>query len=580
MRILIVDDDAHARSQYARSFAGSGFDLTFEPHGPQPIEAASRALSDDAPFAVAFVEVARSGFVTARRLRALDGDLNIVAVTAKADFSPAAIGGPWDKLFHIAKPFGAAEVLQMATALRERWAIDRQLIAARAQLRAKVLFLEERRRELALAESLAVHSATHDSMTGAPNRLAFLQALEARIKAPGRFATAMLDLDRFKLVNDTLGHLAGDALIREIFAILQANVPDGALVARLGGDEFGILFDAAGERAAVAACMRVVNACAVPITVFGSTVQGGASAGVVVAEGGTGEAIELVRRADLALNEAKRRGRGGVQLFDDSMDEGLSTRRRIEAELSEAITRGELRLAFQPIVERDGLAVEGYEALLRWDHPTRGELMPSDFLAVAEESPFIHALGDWVLEQALAAAAGWPEHYVSVNVSPRQFRRQNLPAMVANSLERAGVPACRLQLEVTDSAIADDPERAAATLRQLRAIGCRIALDDFGTGCTDLGNLRDLPLDAIKIDGSLIHAGAHRCDNAAFVHALVHLGRALGLEVVAEGIETAAQAQALRIAGASHLQGFFVAPPGAAMPVDSVGGMARSGTWG
>jgi diguanylate cyclase (GGDEF)-like protein len=562
MRVLIVDDDGDARAAYACGFAPADFDMAYHAHGPAVYDAVSTALSDDLPFAVAFVDMAGAGAETARRLCALDADLNLIAVSAEPEFSPANIGIPADKLFHIAKPFAAAEIVQTATALRARWAIDRQLIAARAQLRAQVLLLEERRLDLAEAEARAVHSATHDSLTGAPNRRAFLQALEQRARQPGRFATAMFDLDRFKLVNDTLGHLAGDALIREICAILEARAPDGALVARLGGDEFAVLFDVSGERAALAACTRVVNACAVPITVFGNTVQAGASGGVVVSEGARGGlAIELVRRADLALNEAKRRGRGGVQMFDEGMDETLRTRCRIEEDLGVALAGGQLALTFQPIVERDGLDIEGFEATLRWDHPVRGRLEPAAFLAVAEELTLIHALGDWVLTEALAEAAHWPGQYVAINVSPRQFRHHDFASHVAASLARAGVPASRLQIEVTERGIVEDSARAARTLRQLRALGCRVALDGFGTGYSNLGTLRDLALDVLKIDRSLVDRVGRERDAAAMLQALVHLGRALGLDVVAQGVETLAQLQALRIAGASHLQGYFVARP-------------------
>jgi diguanylate cyclase (GGDEF)-like protein len=575
MRILIVDDDGAVRNLYARWLGDAGFDLACFGSGTGAVEAATRSFSDDAPFAVAFVDTDGAGAETARRLRLLDPDLNLVVVTAGPSFAPAVVGGPIDKQFHIAKPVAAAEIVQMATALRERWAIDRGLITARAQLRAQVILLEERRRDLAEAEKRAVHSATHDSLTEAPNRLAFLRALEARVRRPGRFAVGMVDLDRFKLVNDTLGHLAGDALIRAMCAILHAEAPFGALVARLGGDEFGLLFDTSGERAGVAACTRIVAACAVPVAVIGTTVQGGASAGVMVAEGGGGgEAIELVRRADLALNEAKRRGRGGVQLFDESMDEELRYRHRIEGELALVLQRGELALAFQPIVDRDDLSLEGFEALLRWNHPTCGILAPAGFLAVAEESNLIHALGDWVLGEALAEAARWQRPYVAVNVSPRQFRRHDFARQVAGHLARAGVSASRLQIEVSERALADDPDRAATTLKELRSLGCRVLLDDFGAGPCNIGELRRLPIDAVKIDRSYVHAIGRERGAAGLLHALVHLGRSLGLEVVAKGVETAAQLQALRIAGASQVQGFIVAQP---LSPDAAWAMASAG---
>ncbi len=574
MRILIVDNDAAARDAYARCFAGADFDIEAGPHEPDVFDRVARALSADTPFAVAFVDSAGQGRDTLRRLRAIDIDLNLVVVTAEPDFSAAGIGGPVDKLFHIAKPFASAEIVHMATALRERWSLDRALLTARAHLRAQVLLLEERRRELAEAEARAVHSATHDSLTGAPNRVAFLDALEERVRRPGRFAAAMLDLDRFKLVNDTLGHLAGDQLIREMYAILQANAPADALVARLGGDEFGILFDADCSGGGMATCARLVAACAVPITVLGSTVQGGASAGVVVVDGGSGEAIDVVRRADLALNEAKRRGRGGVQLFDAAMDEDLVARRRIEQELGDALARGELSLEYQPIVERDGLAIEGFEALLRWRNPEHDAIAPETFLAVAEESNLIHTLGDWVLARALEQVKRWPNQYVAVNVSPRQFRRHDFAGYVAACLDKAGVAASRLQIEVTERALAADPDRAAETLRRLRRIGCRVALDDFGTGQASLGGIRALALDVLKIDRSFIEPIGREREAAAIVHSIVHLGRALGFQVIAKGVETAAQVQALRIAGASHLQGFFLAHPADG---EQACGMARAG---
>jgi diguanylate cyclase (GGDEF)-like protein len=555
MRILIVDDDAAARAEYVRCFAGAGFDTESYGHEPEVFGRVACALSDDLPFAVAFVDSAGEGRDTLRRLRAMDPDLNLVAVTADPLFSAASVAGPVDKIFHIAKPFTPAEVIQAAAALRERWTIDRGLIAARAQLRAQVLLLEERRGELAEAEASAVHSATHDSLTGAPNRLAFLRALERRVRLPGTFAVAMLDLDRFKLVNDTLGHLAGDQLIREISAILHANVPDGGLVARLGGDEFGILFEAGSPGAGMAACARVVQACAVPVAVFGSTVQGGASAGVVVATGGgTGEAIDVVRRADLALNEAKRRGRGGVQLFDDGMDDDLRNRRRIEEALADALATDALHLDFLPIVDRDALAPEGFEAELRWEGSD-----PALFMPVAEESNLIHALGDRVLTKALAELAHRPGHYVSVNVSPRQFRRHDFAGHVAASLGKAAVAAPRLQLEISEAAIAEDRERAAETLQRLRAIGCRVALDDFGAGPSGLYDLRALALDAVKIDRRFLDGIGCDRDAAALLQAVIHLGRALGLDVVAQGVDTAEQVQALRIAGATHLQGAYPA---------------------
>ena len=611
MRILIVDDEPAMHDGYRRSFAGqrsstsdaldamavelfgddrSGpiedapdFALTHCDQGLDAVAAVERAIADGTPFAVAFIDVRMppgiDGRETARRIRALDSQINLVIVTGFSDFSPieiSRVAGPADKIFYIAKPFEVAEILQTAIALAQRWQNDRELAAARELLAAQVLQLEDQAAELAANESRALHIAMHDSLTDAPNRLAFLRALAARTRGDGLFATVMIDLDRFKLVNDTLGHLAGDALIREVCAILNRSAPDGAMVARLGGDEFGILFETPDEAAAVMACERIIAACSVSIRVFGNSVQGGASAGLVVTMGGRGrDPVDVMRRSDQALNDAKRGGRGIVRLFDESMDEGIRFRRRIEGGLSQAIAKGELSLAYQPIVSRDAIDVVGFEALVRWNAEEYGPMSPATFIPIAEESNLIHELGDWVLHEALDVLKQWPGQYVSVNFSPRQFRRQNFAGHIMKSVERAGVEPARLQIEITETAIFDDSERAAETLYKLREMGFRIALDDFGTGYSSLYNIRKFALDSLKIDKSFIEGMGRERESAAIVHSIIHLGRALGLGVIAEGVETEAHVQALRLAGASHLQGYFFSRPIAA---DIAHAIAQAGT--
>ena len=596
MRILIVDDEPAVHDSYRRSFdaartAGASaldamaaelfgdeavvsenapaYRFTYCSQGAEAVAAIEQAVADDAPYAVAFIDVRMppgiDGRETARRIRLADPDVNLVIVTGYSDFSPveiSRIAGPPDKIFFIAKPFEVAEIQQTAAALTGRWAVDRELAATRAELAAQVVRLQEQGAELAANESRAMHLATHDSLTDAPNRLAFQRALAARARAAGPFATAMVDLDRFKLVNDTLGHLAGDEAIRAVAAILHQVVPEGAMVARLGGDEFGLLFDSPGEEAAVMTCDRVLAGCAVPIPVFGHPIQAGASAGVVVVEGGEGcDPIEALRRADLALNAAKRAGKGVSRVFDETMDESVRFRRRIEGGLSRAVEHGELSLVYQPIVGRDDFDVVGFEALVRWNTPEYGPISPATFIPIAEESNLIHDLGDWVLAQALGEVACWPGQYVSINFSPRQFRRPNFVGHIVGAVQRAGVEPARVQIEITETAIFDDAERAADTLYKLRQMGFRIALDDFGTGYSSLYNIRKFALDCLKIDRSFIDGMGRERESAAIVHSIIHLGRALGLGLVAEGVETAAQVQALRLAGASHLQGFFIARP-------------------
>ena len=595
-RLLIVDDEPAMHDSYMRSFAvqrgaqedalgamaaelfgddaprpveePDAFDLTHCQQGLDAVAAVEAALAAGTPYAVAFIDVRMppgiDGRETARRIRALDPEINLCIVTGFSDFSPieiSKVAGPADKIFYIAKPFEVAEIVQTATALAHRWEIDRELAAARAQLAAQIVLLEEQGAELAANESRAIHMATHDSLTDAPNRLAFLRALGERAKRPGLFATAMFDLDRFKTINDTLGHLAGDALIREICAILHAQVPDGAIVARLGGDEFGVLFDTPGEDAAVMACDKIIAACAGTHQVFGNSVQSGTSAGLVVVEGDGCDPIDALRRADLALNDAKRAGRGVTRLFDESMDEGIRFRRRIEQGLAQAIDKGELSLVYQPIISREALEVIGFEALVRWNTAEYGPISPATFIPIAEESNVIHELGDWILDEALMMVQQFPGQYVSVNFSPRQFRRSNFVGHIMESVQRAGVLPSRVQIEITETAIFDDAERAAETLYKLRQMGFRIALDDFGTGYSSLYNIRKFALDSLKIDRSFIDGMGRERESAAIVHSIIHLGRALGLEVIAEGVETAAQVQALRLAGASHLQGYFFSRP-------------------
>ena len=597
MRILIVDDEPAIHDSYALCFSGQGLaqdamldamaadlfgkpqasedegDAVFERHhyrqGQDAVAAVERALADGTPFAVAFIDIRMppgfDGRETARRIRALDPDIHLVIVTGYSDFSPVEISkvaGPADKIFYIAKPFEVAEIWQTALALCRRWQNERELAATRVLLAAQVAALEEKTAELEANESRAMHLALHDALTDAPNRVAFLRALDERGRRGGRFVTAMLDLDRFKLVNDTLGHLAGDELIREVYATLNQAAPAGALIARLGGDEFGILFDSAHHEEAVAACERIVTACATTFSILGHSVRCGASCGLVVRQGGTdGDSIDLIRQADMALNEAKRAGRGVVRLFDAQMDDGIRLRRGVEAGLTQAIARDELTLAFQPIVGRADLDIVGFEALVRWDTVEHGAVSPTIFIPIAEESNLIHELGDWVLDHALAELRHWPDQYVSVNFSPIQFRRSHFVAHILDSVQRAGVAPGRVQIEITETAIFDDAERAAETLCELRDLGFRIALDDFGTGYSSLYNIRKFALDCLKIDRSFIDGMGRERESAAIVHSIIHLGRALGLGVIAEGVETEAQAQALRVAGASHLQGYLFSYP-------------------
>jgi diguanylate cyclase (GGDEF)-like protein len=597
VRVLIVDDEPAIHESYRQAFSrpeddgalsamaaelfgdaqavpGSGdaapaLQLVHVSQGLDAVAAVEEAVGAGDPFAVAFIDVRMppgiDGKETAARIRAIDPDINLVIVTGFSDFAPTEIfraAGPADKIFYIAKPFETVEVVQTATALARRWQLDRELAEARAALAEKVVQLENQALELAANESRAAHVANHDPLTDAPNRLAFLRALGDRVRAPGCFAVAMLDLDRFKLINDTFGHFAGDEVIRTVCARLTEQLGDAGMVARLAGDEFGLMLSVSGEDEAVMRCERLLRACTGALSIFGQSVQNSASIGLVVADSEhERDSVDLMRRADLALNNAKRAGRGVVRVFDQSMDESVRFRRQIETGLGHAMDNGELSLVYQPIFARGGLEVVAFEALLRWCSPEHGMISPGMFIPIAEESGLIHELGDWVVAEALEAAKRWPGQFVSVNFSPRQFRRQNFVAQLVAQVQRAEVSPRLLQIEITETALADNAERAADTLYRLRQMGFRVAIDNFGTGYSSLFNIRTFALDTLKVDKSFVDGMGRERESAAIVHSIIHLGRALGLEVVAEGVETETQLQALRLAGCSHVQGYYLSPP-------------------
>jgi diguanylate cyclase (GGDEF)-like protein len=492
------------------------------------------------------------GRETARRIRRIDPEINLVIVTAYTDHSVtdiAATAGPADKLFYICKPFGAEEVSQMALALCHRWDHDTgQLTLLRQQVA-----------ELATSEARARHAATHDFLTGAPNRRAFMQELTVQASSDRLgISLVLIDLDRFKHVNDTFGHGAGDDLLITIGNLLQATAPTGSFVARMGGDEFGILLPTGSLDVAQAACAELVQACSRSFSIFGNSVRIGASCGLMLPRQHPSREInDLIRCADLALFAAKQRGRGQVCVFDSCMDETYRFRQAIEEGLREALSRNEFELHYQPIVEQGSLSVVGFEALLRWNSSEHGSVSPKVFIPIAEESRLIDRLGDWVLDRALADSRHWPDLFVSINFSPLQFRRPDFLEWLDKRVAHWGADPTQIQLEITETALFEDAEGARRLLQQIEERGYRIALDDFGTGYSSLFNIKNFALNCIKIDKSFIEGLGRDRHSAAIVTSVVHLARALGLSIVAEGVETVEQCQLLRLAGCSHLQGFL-----------------------
>ena len=429
------------------------------------------------------------------------------------------------------------------------------------------------------AEQRIQHLAHHDSLTGLPNRALFRDRLAQAIALAERSGRGMallcIDLDGFKPVNDLLGHPVGDAVLIEVANRLAVCLRESDTVARLGGDEFAIVQAVAEQpRDAAALADRVVRLLSEPFEIDGQRVAIGASVGVALYPSDARAADVLLRHADLALYRAKHDGRGVYRFFEPAMDDRLQQRRVIEQELRTALLRDELRLHYQPLLDSATLAVEGFEALVRWQHPTRGFVSPAEFVPIAEECGLIAQLGRWVLETACAEAASWPRPWrIAVNLSPAQFRQRNLAGSVREILSRTGLAPWRLELEITEGVLIDDAERALTMLQELKALGVRIALDDFGTGYSSLSYLRRFPFDKLKIDASFVQGLGDGGEADAIVRAIVALGRSLSLYITAEGVETQDQLARLREHACDEVQGYLLGRP---MPADQLAAMQAS----
>jgi len=417
--------------------------------------------------------------------------------------------------------------------------------------------------------------ARHDALTGLANRQLLIEHLAQQLPRTRRgeaVAVLCLDLDRFKAVNDTLGHAAGDALLREVAARLRACVRGSDVVARLGGDEFVLVqLGAPQPSAANALARRVIEVLGQPFDLDGQRAHIGTTVGIAVAPFDSEEPEVLLRGADLALYHAKATARGTVRFFEPEMDEQARRRRGLEADLRRALQAGELRLHYQPQVSVEPMHVTGLEALLRWQHPRRGMVSPADFVPLAEETGLIVPIGRWVLHEACRQATTWPPHTrVAVNVSAAQFRGTRLLQDVSDALEASGLAADRLEVEITESVMIDDTRQALETLRELRQLGVRIAMDDFGTGYSSLSYLRSFPFDRIKIDRSFVRDMEANPDALSIVRAVAGLGRSLGMATTVEGVETEGQLQAVRREGCAEAQGFLFSRP---LPADEVPGL-------
>lgn len=572
------------------------------------------------PFVAAFVDMRMppgwDGLRTIRAIREVDQDITLVVCTAYSDHSWEKISaevGALDKLMVLKKPFDPIEVKSITQA-----ACERQELLRRARMRNDELESLVRERTVELEEERAKDKerlgeledavqqrtaelrklAMHDKLTGLPNRVMFydrlLTAIEkSRADSRDAFAVLFLDFDRFKVINDSLGHLVGDQLLIGIAKRLDQTIAStinptnaSAVAARLGGDEFCILLQSRNvDTRATDLAQRLVEVLSAPYELQGHPVVSTASIGLTLSTFGYSNAEDVLRDADTAMYRAKLDGRGRYAIFDRTMHEQAMRRLVMENDIRVAAERGELQLFYQPIVSIVSGEITGAESLLRWRHPKRGLVSPADFIPLAEETGAIASIGAWVLKEACTQMARWRSTqgavaalpYLSVNVSRKQLGDDRVFDAFQEAIDQSGVDPALITIEITESALVDDPDRAERTINRFRERGSRVVVDDFGTGQSSLSTLRRFQVDGIKLDRSFLDEEIATRRSAAVIHSVITLARDLNLELVAEGIESLNQLALLQTLGCEHAQGYLFSRPSDAMNFVE---MLQSRPWG
>ena len=572
-RLLIVDDVADNREVLSRRLVKRGFEIVEADCGAEALRLVQEQTFDVVLLDVMMPEM--DGMEVLRRLRQRFSAslLPVIMVTAKTqseDIVEALNAGAND---YVTKPVDFSIVLARVSNQVARRRAEAAIQKANELLLNEMTHLEQR---IALEKKIA-HLAHHDMLTGLPNRFAF----DAKLNAARKFAKEsgsqlsllFIDLDGFKNVNDALGHAVGDEFLKVAAARLTDVVAGTSdFCARLGGDEFAVVHTSIDVHTTAASLAQaIISAVEACNHVSGHQVFLSASVGVSVLEDGDNDTASLLKRADLAMYRAKADGRGVCRFFETNMSDQAKLRRGLELDFRRAVENGDLQLFYQPIVGLRERKISGFEALMRWDHPTRGFVPPSEFIPLAEETGLIVPVGEWALRQACADAAKWRNNLsVAINLSPVQFRSTGLISVVVTALSASGLPPERLELEITESVLLRNSEQNMFILGRLRELGARIALDDFGTGYSGLGYFRAFQFDKIKIDQSFIREMLGRPESCAIVRAATSLGESLGLCTTAEGVETAEQFEFLVGLGCTQAQGFLFSR---AQPNANVAGM-------
>ena len=551
------------------------FRLDSAHQGQEGVEKVRQALAEDQPYGMAFVDMRMppgwDGLETIEHLWAVDPNIQVVICSAHADYDWLDVVRRLrhsDRLLVLRKPFEPIEVLQCASALTRKWQNER---AMRGHVASLEHVVSTRTQGLEAANRQLRHLATHDALTGLPNRVLLddrlAQAVAHAERGGHSFAVMVCDLDRFKLINDSLGHRAGDELLQEVARRLSSAARGVDTVARLGGDEFVIVMSpVAGRAEAEALAQRAIEAIEPPALIAGIDIHTSPSIGIAFYPADGTSLDALLAHADAAMYAAKERGRNNVQCYAPGMSARTQGKVQLESDLHVAVTQQQFELHYQPKVDTATGAVYSAEALVRWHHPQRGLMQPDDFIPLAEECGLIGAIGEWVMREACRQASAWqaaglPPLRVAVNLSAPQFRAGNLVETIGRALADAGLEARFLEVELTESAVMSDPEESIKILEQLSRMGVILSVDDFGTGYSSMSYLRRFPIDKLKIDRSFISEVMDRPDDASIVRAIVSLAHSLRLKVVAEGVETPAQLAFLKALGCDQYQGFQFSPP-------------------
>ncbi|SDP39093.1 diguanylate cyclase (GGDEF) domain-containing protein [Rhodoferax sp. OV413] len=543
------------------------------------------AVAVGRPYAMAFVDMRMppgwDGMQTIEHLWQADARLQVVICTAYSDT-------PWDdllarldvrdRLLILKKPFEAIEVYQLASSLTAKWQMAEDMAAQLARLEVAV---HSRTHELHAAHDSLQYLATHDSLTGLPNRSLLedrlRQAMAYADRSARQVTVAMIDLDNFKLINDTLGHQAGDELLKTMAARMVACVRSVDTVGRQGGDEFVVvLFDqpVQGETG-IPTLHRLRDAMAQPVVLGRHTLQITASMGLATYPADGADVEALLMNADAAMYRAKELGRNNYQFYATEMNHKAQNKLAMFEGLRNAMAQGAFQLVYQPKVALRTGQIIGVEALIRWQHPEQGVISPDQFIPLAEESGLIVPIGEWVLRTACMQNKAWQDAGmgaigISVNVSARQFREKDLLKRVAQALEDSGLQAEYLELELTESLIMQDLEKALETMRALQAMGVQLSIDDFGTGYSSLSALKSFPIVRLKIDRAFVRDIPHDEDDQAIARAIISLGHELDLKVIAEGVETAQQLDFLRANHCDEIQGYYFSRPVPASGIEAL----------